>query len=46
MHIALLNGSEFKNDWRDFLRAIWHPYFVALVLGMTGLILVLHPYDP
>ena len=45
MHIVFLNGDKFRGSTRDLLRALWHPLFVALVLGMTGIILALRPYD-
>ena len=45
MHIKFLNGTKFSGDWRNFNRALWHPLFVAQVLGMSGVILVLNPYD-
>lgn len=45
MHLVFLNGNEFRGSFRDFLRAIWHPLFIALVLGMIGIILILRPYD-
>lgn len=45
MHIVFLNGSEFRGTWRDFTRALWHPLFVALILGLVGIILILRPYD-
>lgn len=45
MHIVFLNGNRFTGRMRDVLRALWHPLFVALVLGMTGIIMLLHPYD-
>jgi hypothetical protein len=45
MRIVFLNGSEFRGSSRDFIRALWHPLFVGLVLGMTCVILVLGPYD-
>jgi len=45
MHIIFLNGSEFRGNWREFIRALWHPLFVALILAMTGIIFLVRPYD-
>lgn len=45
MHLVFLNGNEFRGGFRDFLRALWHPLFVSLVLGMVSIILILRPYD-
>lgn len=45
MYIVFLNGSKFRGSSRDLIHALWHPLFVALVLGMTGVILLVRPYD-
>lgn len=45
MHIIFLNGSEFRGKWRDLRRALWSPHFVGLVLGMTGIIFLVQPYN-
>ncbi|WP_022704634.1 LytTR family DNA-binding domain-containing protein [Pseudorhodobacter ferrugineus] len=45
MHIIFLNGSEFRGSWREFTRALWHPLFILLVLGMTAVIFLVRPYD-
>jgi hypothetical protein len=45
MHIVFLNGNEFKGSWQDFMRTLRHPLFVALILGMTGIVFLLGPYD-
>lgn len=45
MYIVFLNGSKFSGNSRDLIHALWHPLFVALVLGMTGVILLVRPYD-
>ena len=45
MHIVFLNGSEFRGTWHDLTRALWHPHFISLVLGMTAILLVVRPYE-
>lgn len=45
MRIIFLNGSEFRGKWHDLRHALWNPHFVGLVLGMTGIIFLVQPYD-
>lgn len=45
MHIVFLNGNEFRGSWRELTQALWHPLFIALILGMATILLLINPYD-
>lgn len=45
MHIIFLNGSEFRGSWGEFIRSLWHPLFIGLIMVMTAFIFLVKPYD-